>query len=52
MEARGTIPFSQISWTSSGAGDAGAQPFPSGTYVAGSLQTSEPSHGINGLKAA
>lgn len=35
----GTIPFSQISWTSSGIGDTGAQPFPAGTYVAGSLQT-------------
>lgn len=30
-----TIPFSQISWTSSGIGDAGAQPFPSGTFAAG-----------------
>lgn len=35
----GTIPFSQISWTSSGAGDTGAQPFPAGTFVAGSTQT-------------
>lgn len=35
----GTIPFSQISWTSSGAGDTGAQPFPAGTFVGGSTQT-------------
>ena len=33
-----TIPFTQISWTSSGNGDAGAQPFPAGTFVGG-LQT-------------
>lgn len=30
-----TIPFSQISWTSSGNGDSGAQPFPAGTFVGG-----------------
>ena len=31
-----TIPFSQISWTSSGIGDgAGAQPFPAGTFASG-----------------
>lgn len=30
-----TIPFSQISWTSSGNGDTGAQPFPSGTFTGG-----------------
>ena len=35
----GTISFSQISWASSGLGDAGAQPFPSGTFIAGSTQT-------------
>jgi hypothetical protein len=35
----GTISFSQISWTSSGIGDTGAQPFPAGTFVAGSTQT-------------
>ena len=35
----GTIPFSQISWTSSGIGDTGAQPFPAGTFVSGSTQT-------------
>lgn len=35
----GSIPFSQISWTSSGIGDTGAQPFPGGTFAAGSLQT-------------
>ena len=34
-----TIPFSQISWTSSGNGDTGAQPFPAGTFVAGGTQT-------------
>jgi TRAP-type mannitol/chloroaromatic compound transport system substrate-binding protein len=30
-----TIPFTQISWTSSGNGDAGAQPFPAGAFVGG-----------------
>jgi len=30
-----TIPFSQISWTSSGNGDTGAQPFPAGTFAPG-----------------
>ena len=30
-----TIPFAQISWTSSGNGDTGAQPFPAGTFVGG-----------------
>lgn len=30
-----TIPFSQISWTSSGIGDAGAEPFPAGNFPAG-----------------
>lgn len=34
-----SIPFSQISWTSSGNGDTGAQPFPAGTFVAGGSQT-------------
>jgi hypothetical protein len=34
----GTIPFSQISWTSSGNGDAGGQPFPAGTFTAGGTQ--------------
>ena len=33
-----TIPFSKISWTSSGNGDAGAEPFPSGTFVNGAVQ--------------
>ncbi len=28
----GTIPFTQIRWASSGNGDSGAQPFPSGTF--------------------
>ena len=30
-----TIPFSQISWTSSGNGDTVAQPFPAGTFTGG-----------------
>ncbi|MBC8088535.1 MAG: hypothetical protein H7Z40_14820 [Phycisphaerae bacterium] len=30
-----TIPFTQIRWTSGGAGDTGAQPFPAGTFTAG-----------------
>ena len=30
-----TIPFAQISWTSGGNGDTGAQPFPAGTFVGG-----------------
>jgi hypothetical protein len=30
-----TIPFSQISWTSSGNGDTGAQPIPAGTFTGG-----------------
>ncbi len=30
-----TIPFSQISWTSSGIGDAGAEPIPGGTFTGG-----------------
>jgi hypothetical protein len=29
------IPFTQISWTSSGNGDSGAQPFPAGAFVGG-----------------
>ena len=33
-----TIPFSQISWTSSGNGDTGGQPFPAGTFAAGGTQ--------------
>ena len=28
-----TIPFSQISWTSAGNGDTGAQPFPAGSFT-------------------
>jgi hypothetical protein len=31
----GTIPFTQVSWVSSGNGDTGAQPFPSGTFNGG-----------------
>ena len=27
-----TIPFSKISWTSSGSDDTGAEPFPAGTF--------------------
>ena len=30
-----TIPITQISWTSSGNGDTGAQPFPAGTFTGG-----------------
>ncbi len=30
-----TIPISQISWTSSGNGDTGAQPIPAGAFVGG-----------------
>lgn len=33
------IPFSQISWTSAGIGDAGGQPFPAGTFTGGAVQT-------------
>ncbi len=29
------IPFTQISWTSSGNGESGTQPFPAGTFVGG-----------------
>lgn len=38
-ETGDTIPFTQISWTSSGNGDSGAQPFPAGTFVGGTSQT-------------
>jgi hypothetical protein len=34
-----TIPFSQISWTSSGNADSGAEPFPAGAFVAGGVQS-------------
>jgi hypothetical protein len=34
-----SIPFSKIQWTSSGNGDAGAEPFPAGTFVGGGVQT-------------
>jgi hypothetical protein len=34
-----TIPLTQIAWTSSGNGDSGAQPFPSGTYNGAGTQT-------------
>ena len=34
-----TIAFSQISWTSSGNGDTGGQPFPAGTFTGGAVQT-------------
>ena len=37
--AGNTIPFSKIHWTSSGIGDAGAEPFPAGTFVAGGVQS-------------
>jgi hypothetical protein len=36
--AGNTIPFSKIQWTSSGNGDNGAEPFPAGTFVNGSVQ--------------
>jgi hypothetical protein len=32
-----TIPFSQISWTSSGNADTGAEPFPAGSFSSASL---------------
>jgi hypothetical protein len=32
-----TIPFTQISWTSSGSGDAGSEPFPAGSFTGTSL---------------
>jgi hypothetical protein len=34
-----TIPFSKISWSSSGNGDGGAEPFPAGTFVNGGVQS-------------
>ena len=34
-----SLPFSKIKWTSSGNGDAGAEPFPAGTFVNGGVQT-------------
>jgi hypothetical protein len=37
--AGGTISFSQINWASGGNGDAGAEPFPAGTFVSGGTQT-------------
>lgn len=36
--AGATIPFSRITWTSAGNGDAGAEPFPAGTFVNGGVQ--------------
>jgi hypothetical protein len=33
-----TIPFSTISWASSGNADTGAEPFPAGTFVNGAVQ--------------
>jgi hypothetical protein len=33
-----TIPFTQVSWTSTGAGDTGVQPIPGGTFTGG-MQT-------------
>jgi hypothetical protein len=33
-----TVPFSKIRWTSSGNGDAGAEPFPASRFVGGSVQ--------------
>jgi hypothetical protein len=37
-----TLPFTQISWTSSGNGDTGAQPFPAGTFTGTASQTIGP----------
>jgi len=34
-----TIPFSQIQWTTSGNGDADAEPFTEGAFVSGGVQT-------------
>jgi len=34
-----SIPFSQISWVSSGIADPPTEPFPSGTFVSGGVQT-------------
>jgi hypothetical protein len=36
--AGNTLPFSKISWTSSGIGDTGAEPFPSASFTAGGIQ--------------
>ena len=33
-----TIPFSKITWASSGNGDTGAEPFPAGAFVNGAVQ--------------
>jgi hypothetical protein len=33
-----TISFSKIAWTSSGNGDSGGEPFPSGAFVSGGVQ--------------
>jgi len=35
----GTIPFSQIQWSSSGNGDSGSEPFPAGAFVNGGVQS-------------
>ena len=34
-----TIPFSKITWTSSGNADSGAEPFPAGTFTSGGAQS-------------
>jgi hypothetical protein len=34
-----TLPFSKISWTSTGNGDTGTEPFPAATFSAGAVQT-------------
>jgi hypothetical protein len=34
-----TLSFARISWTTGGNGDAGAEPFPAGTFSAGAVQT-------------
>jgi hypothetical protein len=33
-----TIPFSKVTWASSGNGDTGAEPFPAGAFVNGAVQ--------------
>src|SRR3546814_19692534 len=45
-----TIPFSQISWTSSGNGDTGAQPFPAGTFRGGVQRPEERRGGKAGVR--
>ena len=40
VDASGSqIPFSNVSWSSGGNGDSGAEPFAAGTFVSGGVQT-------------